>query len=149
MYRAGLALTMGLLLGAVHAAGVYKWRDEQGRVHYGDRSPGDSARELKIRPPSPSAQVPNEAQRRERTRRLLDVFAEERREKQEQAERERQSKAQAEAYCARARDRLRNLERSSYVYELDRNGERVVLPEARRDQALDEARAAIKRWCRG
>jgi hypothetical protein len=140
---------MGLLMGGVHAAGVYKWVDEQGRVHYGDRAPGDSARELKIRPRGTTGPVPSETQRRERTRRLLDVFAEERRERKEQAERERQRRAQAVEYCARARDRLRNLERSSYVYELDRDGNRVVLSQARRDQALNEARAAIKRWCRG
>jgi len=148
MCRAGLVLAMLLLMGGVHAA-VYKWVDEQGRVHYGDRARGDSAREVKIRPRSGTSHVPSEAQRRERTRRLLDVFAEARREAKEQAERERQRRAQAVNYCVQARDRLHSLERSSYVYELDRDGSRVALPQARRDQAIAEAEAAIKRWCRG
>ena len=43
------------LVAASASAQVYKWTDSNGVVHYGDRPPGGSARELKVAPPTGKA----------------------------------------------------------------------------------------------
>jgi len=44
-------------LGTASAAGVYRWVDGQGRVHYGDRPPGDAAAESLALPDAPSGET--------------------------------------------------------------------------------------------
>lgn len=47
----GSALLLGLLLGAglAQAQSTYRWVDQDGKVHYGDRPPAKNARELQER----------------------------------------------------------------------------------------------------
>ena len=53
-----LWLMLGVSLSFGATAGVYKWVDEQGQVHYGDRPQADSAQEMKLKAP-PSSPPPD------------------------------------------------------------------------------------------
>jgi hypothetical protein len=136
-----------LAAGAATAAGVYKWVDAEGRVHFGDRPPdlGATAVEVPNTPVAPS--VPDAAGARDQQERLLRAYAAER---QERREREAKSRAEAEQRarnCAQARDRLRQYESAGYLYRLDPAGERVIVSDAEREQSTAEARAAVAQWC--
>jgi hypothetical protein len=140
---AGLLALAALPAGA---DGIYRWADEQGRVHFGDRPSSAQAREVHAaRAP---LRDPGSAERLDRQRRLLEAFATERR---EQAERAAQAREEADARttrCAWAREEVRGLERGGRVYELDPDGNRRYLDDAGRNDALVRAREVVAQWCR-
>ena len=66
-------------------AGIYKWVDENGKIHFGDRPPaatgGSQAVKVKPVPEGSGTRAPSGSERSKLQRRLLDVFARERAEK--------------------------------------------------------------------
>jgi hypothetical protein len=55
MRRAGLCALVCAACGAAAAQGVYKWTDERGQVHYGDKPPaGASAQPVEVAPSPPA-----------------------------------------------------------------------------------------------
>ena len=129
-----------------HAGTVYKWVDERGKVHYGDRPPATAAPsevEIEDRP----APAPEDSDRREKTRRLLDAIESEREQEQEAEARERARAAQRKRNCAIAKRRVEILERANTVSVTDYDGERKYLDEAGRAKALAQARKLVRKWC--
>ncbi len=126
------------------AAEVYKWVDEQGKVHYGDRPlPGAQSVRLKDVPEV----TPIAGEREEKRERLLQVFQEQRQEKREQAEAQKKQKEERERNCNLAKDQLRNYERAGYIYDIDKKGNRVIYDEEKQAAAIQQARDAVKQWC--
>jgi hypothetical protein len=129
------------------AADVYRWVDEDGRVHFGDRPPPGSAERIAVPvAPAPDAGLKD---RRLKRRRLLDAFEEER-QLQEQAAKEAAQEAERRGqYCRQAQDRLRGIEASRRVYELDENGNRAYRwwDDNEKEQAIAEARRAVRQYC--
>lgn len=143
----GGLLLAGLLITPAGAE-FYKWTDEQGRVHYGDRPPDEGAQSVDVDPGSSSSSpIPSDAERRDKTRRLLRAYDEERRIKQQQEQRQEAEAAERQKRCARARDRLRRYRHAGALYDLDQQGDRQFLDHDQRRQA--EARAArdVDKWC--
>jgi len=140
----GLCLT-ALAISA--QAAIYKWVDEQGKVHYSDRPQGTSSHEvpLKNTPAAPSRDN-NLQQRQEQQKKLLQVFEDERKAK-EQAQAETKAKqAEREKQCALAKVRLKNYEDSQYLYAQDQD-KREILTHEQRKQATVEAKQAVEEWC--
>ena len=144
-----LAVLVGSVISAPLGAGsVYKWTDNSGRVHYGDK-PRSTAQEISITPrAADTTSQPTDAERKDLRQRLLNMYQEERERARVEAENKNKRKARAARNCALARDRLVSLERSAYVYKLDERGERVVLSDQHRDQAIRSTRSDIVRWCK-
>ncbi len=138
---AGLALLCGPAL----AEGVYKWTDAQGRTQYGDRPPAAGA--AAVRTPAALPPEPGAGERKAQQQRLLDAFAEERREQKERAEQAQREEQTRARHCARARDQARGLEVAGQVYVLDGRGQRQYLDDGARSQALAKAREDVRRWC--
>ena len=146
LFVTGLLLG-GLLISPVGAE-VYKWIDEQGRVHYGDKPPEQGAREMQVDPGTGSGgPIPSDAQRRDKTQRLLRAFDEERRLKQQREQRQEAEAAERRQRCARARDRLRRYTHAGGLYEIDDQGNRRFLDDSRRRQAEERARRDVEKWC--
>ena len=131
-------------------ASVYKWVDENGKVHYGDRPQGSQPTvEIQVddapavRPSSDDAM--SRAEKRER---LLQAMEEDRVEKQEQREKQKAQSQQARQKCNRYRDRMRHYQRASALYNLDKNGNRVYVSDAERTRATKNLQAKINRYCR-
>ncbi len=139
------------------AATVYRWVDEQGRVHFSDRPPPGGGERLEVRPaPAPGgAPAPRggaeggmeAAGRAERQRRLLRAFEAERREREAARARAAAERRRREARCRHARRRLALYERVHVVYETDAKGRRRALGEAERAARIRALRAEIARWC--
>lgn len=146
-----LVLLCGQLLFSIASAAVYRWVDEQGRVQYGDRPPQDQKiKELKIKSaPSSERAVgqPTQQQRQEHRQKLLDSFREEREQKRADRKKREAQAEQKKMRCAQAKDRLREYENSSALYELQADGSRSFLSKAQFEAALKEARQAVKRFC--
>ncbi|MCW8889505.1 MAG: DUF4124 domain-containing protein [Sedimenticola sp.] len=141
----------GLLFFSMAQAAVYRWVDEQGRVQYGDRPPLDQqSEELKIKSSSrsePAAGQPTQGQRQELRQKLLDSYQEERAEKREARKKREEQAEQNKMRCAKAKNRLRDYENSSALYELQPDGSRTYLSKAEFEATLKEAREAVKRLC--
>jgi hypothetical protein len=142
-----------LLLGwssLASASGVYKWVDEQGRVHYGERPPARAqAQEMQIKE-APLEELPVEddgAARSDKTQRLLRAFEEEREQKKAQQQKQRDEQEKRQRNCALARDRLRRYQNASSLYNLDKQGERHALSDAERTASEQSAQQEVARWC--
>ncbi len=141
----GAALVIYLEAGL--AAGVYRWVDEQGKVHYGDRPPKKEA-STPIEIESAPVPAPDDDERRRKTRRLLEAIESERdRNKQEEAQ-AKADKARQETNCRSARRRVELFQRANNISRRGPDGERTYLDEKEREQALAQARSLVDRWCK-
>ena len=130
---------------AAHAQ-VFKWVDEKGRTHYGEKPPeGTKATEVaKPVPPSDPgrASTPDNWKARE---------LESRREKvdREKAERDHEAKAgpARERRCRNARVALDRLENVQRLYRYDDRGNRVYYTDEEREPEKAQARRDIQEHC--
>ena len=148
MRRTELLATLLLcLVSAAAAAEVYKWVDEQGKVHYGDRPPGQGTpSDRLVLPPAPSADA-EIVERAFMRRRLLDAFEAERREQQQTQAEADAAERELESRCARIEQQLVRFKRANVVYTEDENGERVYMSDDQRARAADRARDWIAEHC--
>jgi len=131
-------------------AGVYKWVDENGKVHYGDQPQASQPTvEIKVDDtvPAPSYSD-NELSREEKRERLLQSMEEDRVEKQEAREKQQAVKEKNRQSCNRYRDKMRHYERASSLYKLDKDGNRVYMSGGDRARATKNLQANIKKYCR-
>lgn len=129
-------------------AGVYKWTDEQGNVHYGDKPDGAASQELRLKQSTPNSGVGTDGSRRLHQQRLLESMTRERKQKEQVKAKEKQAQAQAEQQCKRAKQRLAMIRQAGGVYSLNEQGERVVYNDEQRTQATAKAQAAVKKYCK-
>ena len=128
-------------------AGAYRWVDEQGKVHYGDRPPSkNKATPVELRPAPPPGR--DDGERRAKTRRLLDALESERKREKQQAAKAEAEKAHGERNCKTARRRVALFQRAGKISRAGPDGERTYLSDEERDQALAHARSLVARWCK-
>jgi len=149
VYTAPIAWVFACSLALGAGNEVFKWVDDEGKIHYGDSAPGNhDAETVKIAPPPKGASVLQSN--------TLFQDMEEREKLREQVEAERQ-KAEAVAaqeeerrrmQCRYATQELHVLEREQPVYRLDDNGDRVYLTDEERAAKIREVREQAAKFCR-
>lgn len=140
---------IGMLVVPSADAEIYRWTDESGRVHYGERPPVDDAIRLDLDTgDSPRALSPSDdAERRARQQRMLEAFEYERARKAEQeAEDAQRARAQARQ-CERLRRYWKMLQYAGPVYIEDEAGERRYLDDADRVSEQARLRPAMLKAC--
>lgn len=140
-----LVITVFLALPA--QAEIYKWLDEKGNVHYGDKPVANS--EQIVIPEQTNVQSrPGKEEREERRKRLLEAFAEDRADKKEQQAKQQKQKQKLNRQCVIARDKLKTYQKSRRLYDLDEQGERMILSDNARQQAVAQLAADINKYCK-
>lgn len=131
-------------------ADIYKWVDENGQVHYGDKPGDDSSEQLSVEEKSVDQLEQDNAgdNRLEYQKRLLDSYATERRQKQEEKAKQDKQQAEQKQKCERARKRLASYENAGLLYTRDEQGERVILNDEQHQTAMEKARAAVRQHCK-
>lgn len=139
-------LVLTLFATTAGATEVYKWVDENGRTHYGEKPPQENAEKVELRD---APRTPEEVEQYNRDRdKLLQVMEEERLQKQEE-KREAEEKRQALAdKCDRIEKRLAGLQRGGVFYSKDDNGERVYLTEEEITAEIGRLQDARDKLCR-
>ncbi|BCK87487.1 hypothetical protein MIZ01_1266 [Sideroxyarcus emersonii] len=143
--------TLVLALFALNAhAGLSKWVDADGKVHYSDTPPPDVAAQTvrdiagKGTADAPASSVSKTYIEREaewkKARQQKDDAA------KKQAEQDKQAEAKKNN-CAAARENARILEDSPRISTYDANGDRTIMDDASRTQNLENARKAIRENC--
>ncbi len=131
-------------------AGLNKWVDADGKVHYSDSPPPNVETEHvrsfigKEQTDTPVKYSPKSIAERDAE------YKKAKQEKEKAMQEKTQQDAGAEAKkrnCAAAQENLRTLESGSRVVTYDANGERVYLDDTARAQKLEEARTAISKSC--
>jgi hypothetical protein len=122
------------------AAQVYKWVDEKGTTHYGERPPpGIKAREVEQQLVNPGQPSWPERDLQFRSRRIETEQAE--------AKRKQQDDAQRQA-CNQARDELGQMKMARQLYHLDDKGERVYQTEVERSASIARLEQLVSQRCR-
>lgn len=139
-------LILSLFIPICHAE-IYKWTDENGRVHYGERpnNPNTEKIEIKSTAPKPDAEV--DSDRKEKQRKLLEAFEEERAEKkQKKAETDKQ-KREMKKKCAELKDYYKSIKEANILYDLDEQGNRRFLEEEEHKKQIADVEDAMKKHC--
>ena len=136
------------LSGAAIAGDIYKWVDEDGNVHYGDKPAGAQSERMAIqsRPTDPArvaaqTQARMEARAKEREEAAAAAAAGPSEEElQAQAEERRQA-------CEQSRANLQRMVQSRRLYREDDNGEREYLNEAEMQATRQRVENEINEFC--
>ena len=144
---------VAVALASIAATPVYKWVDQQGKVHYADRAPppdSDGKALTLLAPPSEGEVQQAGAQLAE----LLSKQAASRESRAAQQERERLERELAEARridrqnrCLVAQQNKHVLELGRPVYSIDEKGERQFLDDAARAAQMQKIRVEIAENC--
>ena len=137
-----------LVAPAPAAAEVYKWVDEKGVTHYGEKPPPNhKSRQVIIRDSGPRQGVaPDDAAA---TLKDKDIQFRQRQTLREQEEvKVAQEKAARDRWCRAARMQLGDLKTMRRIYDLDDKGERVYKSDAERDAELASREAELNQRCR-
>jgi hypothetical protein len=156
-------LTLALCLLALPAAAeLYKWTDENGKVHYSDQPPPANVKKSEtitapkpqVAAPPPAATAPGakpatggpktaaEQEMEFRKRRLEAAEAE------AKAQKDAQAAAEKKRTCDQATAQVTALERGGRVTTPGPNGEQNYLNDQEIASALAEARKAQATWCK-
>jgi hypothetical protein len=155
-------LTLALLLAALPASAVlYKWVDQDGKVHYSDQPPPDGAKQSGVvtapARSTPSAAAPagdaaTAAPKGPKTAAEQEMEFRKRRLEAAEADAKRQQEAQAgeekKRNCAQAMNRLAALETGGRITRYGPDGETVYLSDAEIAKELGEARKTADSWCK-
>jgi hypothetical protein len=144
--RAALVLWGLLAAAATTQAQVYRWVDEQGKVHYGERPPsGAKARavEDKVATPPGIAKPGADTSQQERD------FQRRRMEREQAEAREQQAAEKARRECERERTRLAQLRNVRRIQSgVDEKGNLRYMSDTERADAIAGQEAAVARACR-
>jgi hypothetical protein len=138
------------LIGLNAHAGLNKWIDADGKVHYSDTPPPEVPTQTvrnvsgKGQTDAPASYSPKSVAEREAEMKKSKL------EKEETAQKKAQQDAQAETKkrnCEAARQHARALEEGTRIFTYDEKGERSYLDDNARAQRLEEARKTISADC--
>lgn len=126
---------------------VYKWVDENGATHYGERPPqGSKASEVPNRLASP---VPGASNRSEDWQQKDREFRQRKIESETVETRQQQESARRQEQCNQQRDLLARLKENQRTYTLGEKGERVYMNDEVRDSAIARQERLVAERCRG
>jgi len=131
-------------------AGLNKWVDAQGNVHYSDAPPQNVKTQ---RVPNVAGTGQAAAPATYSSKSYVEREAELKKSKQEKMEaneKKTAQEAQAEEKkrnCTAAQQNLRMLEEGTRIVTYDANGEKTYLDDAAREQRLNDARKAVSNNC--
>lgn len=146
MRPAILALGIFLVAGLAQAGGIYSWKDASGKIHYSDAPPpGVQAKKVgSTNAPAPSLDA---------RRSLADQEADFRKRRDEAAKARaeaEQEQARADglaADCRQAREYLAALRSGQRIARVSESGERVVLDDNGRAEAIERTQKQMQEHC--
>lgn len=150
-----IAIVSLLVVATSTSAGITRWVDANGKVHYSDQPPPATAKsqkqlDIKTAPSAPQATPDKNDGEKSLAERELE-FRKRRVEAEEAVA--KQAKDQAEAKrkqdnCAQARRQLQALQDGQKISHYDEKGERVFMEDSARPKAIQEAQQTVDSWCK-
>ena len=143
-------LIICLLAPGIATADIYKWTDEDGQIHYGEKPKGNSAKTIATPGynKQPVAPPPDEKQRLENIRKWTDARQEEREEEKRRKAELKAKKAERTKKCNRMKNEITDLDQGGRRYRLNENGQRYYYSDKDIEVKKDKLRQSIKKNCR-
>ena len=127
-------------------AEVYKWIDEDGHTHYGEKPGGNTASVVPINTDS-GADENTEIHNKEREK-LLKIYEEEREIKEEQKQQAEKEEKDRKEKCAELENDLKDMKQAGLVfYDLDENGERKYISEKELAARINQMQEQYEKYC--
>ena len=145
-----LGLTVLLLSATPVNAELYKWVDEQGKVHYSDQPASDKTKSettLAIPNQAPPSTIPESSkswQEKELEYKKRQASAAENEAKKQKEAQEAKTKRDN---CEKAKQNLSQLESIAPAYTYDEKTGRSYMDATQRAAAIEKARKAVTEWC--
>lgn len=153
--RQFLTIFSMLALATAAQAGVSRWVDAEGKVHYSDQPPPATAKsqktlDLKAGPALPKSAPDSKGAEKSLAEKNLEsrkrrVQAEEAAAKQAKDQEEAKNR---KANCEHATNQLRAMQEGQRISKFDEKGERVFLEDKDRASAIEEAKKSADSWCK-
>ncbi len=135
------------LMASPVTAGIYKWTDEKGNVHFGDRPVNQGAATELIYDTESRAGITNSSGNNKERNRMAKELEDDRKERQNNREERRIAQKKAQKRCARSKDQLRQYQRASSIYKLKNNGDRVYYSKEEREAKEKKISKSIAKYC--
>lgn len=127
-------------------AEIYKWVDEHGNTHYGDK-PVEQSEQIQV-DIEKKGHLKTTQGREDRRRKLVESMEEDRIRKEEEKAEEIKQRNRRKRQCVVAQDRLKAYERAGYLYDLDKDGNRVIVSKEDRQKVTEALRKNIAKNCK-
>lgn len=137
-----------ILVASSAHAGLNKWVDEHGKVHYSDQPPPTGVEASKVRASPPPAIAPAPSKTYTEREAELKKARQTQTEANDRAALEQSNRETGQANCNSARQGLRSLQADGRIIEYDESGERRYLSDDERRQRAAEAQAEMAKWCK-
>jgi hypothetical protein len=142
-----MLFAFSLFFSATLNADIYRWVDDQGRTHFGDRpSPQVTAKKLQTESASGGAGVSTQ-ERQQRIKAFVEQKQQEREQQQTARVKADEKKAGQIKRCKKLRARLKYMESISTFYDLNDQGERVFVSEAENSKIRERFGAKVRTAC--
>ena len=135
-----------LLLSASATAGVYKWTDDSGRVHYSDKPPETDAEKLDIDTYRTGTQQLT-ARLNQDEAQSETINADQSEQQRLEQQQKQEQRIRRDENCTRAIKAQASLFSATRVYEPLPDGERRYLEQDEIDKRKADAEADVDQWC--
>ena len=143
-----IAVTV-ILSPLVSQAEIYKWTDENGKVHFSDKPVGEKSKtfDVKVKPSTPVS-AKSRDERKQRAEGFMRARQEEREERNKKIAAKKKLKALRKVNCKKAKKEYNEFSRARAVYYKNKDGTRDYLDPARMKKENTKMKADIKKWCK-
>ncbi|PWK46425.1 DUF4124 domain-containing protein [Pleionea mediterranea] len=147
-----LLLALPLVLPHATAGKIYKWVDENGKVHYSDKPPKDQKKTEQLALPEAKEETAKtksvSAQQRIRNaNKWLNNSREKRQQKQQEKARAEAAKKKQQRECQVMRNELTEYQHTNVIYDYDKSGKRFYYTDEQREQFIENLKSNIKQQC--
>jgi len=130
---------------------VYKWTDENGKVHYSDKPFDEKSKTVKMKRQRTNEEI---IQAKERASSLLrhqnkiqEIADEEARDKKRDDQKKAKQQRKLTSLCQQAKREIRILSQGRVTYNTDENGKKHYLSDAEKNQQIAALQQQIKENC--
>lgn len=143
----GLMISLLVLATSIVQAGAYRWVDENGQTHFGDRPPVNAtADQVRIKTAKPTVDSAA-SQRKQRVSDFLEQSQKERAEREKAEAKQEARAAKLKVRCDALRARMKYLESVSGIYRLNNEGERVFVDDEENERIRKEFQVRVQNEC--
>lgn len=129
-------------------AGIYKWTDENGNVHFGDRPAStDNATELDVQTDN-SAGITNSSGNTKEREYLLKSIEKEKAADAKKQKKQAEKNKKYKKLCRRYQSRLQIHLQTNKTYTMSPDGERAYYTQQQREEKLRRIQKGVKKYCR-
>lgn len=129
-------------------AEVYKWIDENGKVHFSQTPPNHAADQVEIEDTLSIDADDDNRDAKQKEKRYLEYLRQERLDKELIKAKQNEERAKLQARCERKLSDYNDLQAGGRFYELNDEGERVFLSNDQMDQAKKTLKQFLDQSCR-